>query len=72
MTKFILRLAINAIALYLAVLIVPGIDLRGSLQDADRHTGNERYQQQRCCQALLEFEVQSACIAWCSRAQTLV
>jgi len=31
MTKFILRLAINAIALYLAVMIVPGIDLRGSL-----------------------------------------
>src|SRR6185369_3919578 len=31
MTKFILRLAINAIALYLAVLILPGIDLRGSL-----------------------------------------
>src|SRR5260370_7960988 len=31
MTKFILRLAINAIALYLSVLIVPGIDLRGSL-----------------------------------------
>jgi len=30
MTRFILRLAINAIALYLAVLIVPGIDLRGS------------------------------------------
>jgi putative membrane protein len=28
MTKFILRLLINAIALYLAVLIVPGIDLR--------------------------------------------
>jgi len=27
MTKFILRLAINAIGLYLAVLIVPGIDL---------------------------------------------
>ena len=27
MTKFILRLAINAIALYLAVLIVPGIEL---------------------------------------------
>ncbi len=27
MTKFILRLAINAIALYLAVLIVPGIQL---------------------------------------------
>jgi putative membrane protein len=31
MTKFILRLAINAIALYLAVLIVPGIDLRDNL-----------------------------------------
>jgi putative membrane protein len=31
MTKFILRLAINAIALYLAVLMLPGIDLRGSL-----------------------------------------
>ena len=30
MTKFILRLAINAIALYLAVLILPGIDLRDS------------------------------------------
>ena len=27
MTKFILRLVINAIALYLAVLILPGIDL---------------------------------------------
>jgi putative membrane protein len=27
MTKFILRLAINAVALYLAVLIVPGIQL---------------------------------------------
>jgi putative membrane protein len=27
MTKFILRLAINAVALYLAVLILPGIDL---------------------------------------------
>ena len=27
MTKFILRLAINAIGLYLAVLILPGIDL---------------------------------------------
>jgi len=27
MTKFILRLLINAIALYLAVLIIPGIDL---------------------------------------------
>jgi hypothetical protein len=31
MTKFILRLAINAVALYLAVLIVPGIDFRSSL-----------------------------------------
>jgi putative membrane protein len=31
MTKFILRWAINAIALYLAVLILPGIDLRSSL-----------------------------------------
>jgi putative membrane protein len=31
MTKFILRLAINAIGLYLAVLIVPGIDLRDNL-----------------------------------------
>ena len=31
MTKFILRLAINAIALYLAVLILPGIDLRSNL-----------------------------------------
>jgi putative membrane protein len=30
MTKFILRLAINAIALYLAVLILPGIELRDS------------------------------------------
>ena len=30
MTKFILRLAINAIALYLAVLVLPGIDLRSS------------------------------------------
>src|SRR5512143_4377217 len=28
MTKFILRWAINAIALYLAVLLLPGIDLR--------------------------------------------
>lgn len=28
MTKFILRWVINAIALYLAVLILPGIDLR--------------------------------------------
>src|SRR5215211_3384996 len=31
MTKFILRWAVNAIALYLAVLIVPGIDLRSGL-----------------------------------------
>jgi putative membrane protein len=31
MTKFILRWAINAIALYLAVLILPGIDLRSGL-----------------------------------------
>ncbi|NJC96589.1 MAG: hypothetical protein C3F07_10975 [Anaerolineales bacterium] len=31
MTKFILRLAINAIALYMAVLIVPGLDLRDNL-----------------------------------------
>jgi len=31
MTKFILRLAINAIALYLAVLIVPGISLESAL-----------------------------------------
>ncbi len=31
MTKFILRLAINAIGLYLAVTIVPGIDLRDDL-----------------------------------------
>ena len=31
MTKFILRLLINAIALYLAVLIVPGIDLRSNM-----------------------------------------
>ena len=30
MTKFILRLAINAIALYLAVLVLPGIDLRSN------------------------------------------
>ncbi|MBK9924922.1 MAG: phage holin family protein [Anaerolineales bacterium] len=30
MTKFLLRLLINAIALYLAVLIVPGIDLMSS------------------------------------------
>jgi len=31
MTKFILRWAINAIGLYLAVLILPGIDLRSNL-----------------------------------------
>ena len=31
MTKFILRLAINAIALYLAILILPGIDLKSGL-----------------------------------------
>jgi putative membrane protein len=31
MTKFILRWVINAIALYLAVLILPGIDLRSGL-----------------------------------------
>src|ERR1044072_8759829 len=31
MTKFILRWAINAIALYLAVLTLPGIDLRSNL-----------------------------------------
>ena len=31
MTKFILRWAINAIALYLAVLILPGIDLASDL-----------------------------------------
>lgn len=31
MTKFILRWAINAIGLYLAVLLLPGIDLRGTL-----------------------------------------
>jgi putative membrane protein len=29
MTKFILRLAINAIALYLAVWVLPGLDLTG-------------------------------------------
>ena len=29
MTKFILRWAINAVAVYLAVLIVPGIEYRG-------------------------------------------
>jgi putative membrane protein len=31
MTKFILRLVINAIGLYLAVLILPGIDLRSNM-----------------------------------------
>lgn len=31
MTKFILRWAINAIALYLAILILPGIDLRSGM-----------------------------------------
>ena len=31
MTKFILRWAINAIGLYLAVLLLPGIDLRSNL-----------------------------------------
>jgi len=31
MTKFILRLLINAVALYLAVLIVPGISLKSDL-----------------------------------------
>ena len=31
MTKFILRLVINAVGLYLAVQILPGIDLRGNL-----------------------------------------
>jgi putative membrane protein len=31
MTKFILRLLINAVALYLAVLIVPGIELLSNL-----------------------------------------
>ena len=31
MTKFILRLSINAIALYLAVRFLPGIDLKSSL-----------------------------------------
>lgn len=31
MTKFILRMLINAIALYLAVLIVPGINLQSNM-----------------------------------------
>ena len=30
MTQFFFRWAINAVALYVAVLVVPGIDLRGS------------------------------------------
>jgi putative membrane protein len=30
MTKFLLRLAINAVALYAAVMLMPGIELRGS------------------------------------------
>ena len=30
MTKFIIRWAINAVALYVAVLIVPGIEYRGA------------------------------------------
>ena len=33
MTKFIIRWAINAVALYVAVLVVPGIALRGSWID---------------------------------------
>ena len=33
MTKFIIRWAINAVALYIAVLIVPGITLRGAWTD---------------------------------------
>jgi putative membrane protein len=33
MTKFIIRWAINAVALYVAVLIVPGIGLRGVWTD---------------------------------------
>jgi len=33
MTKFIIRWAINAVALYVAVLVVPGINLRGSWVD---------------------------------------
>ncbi|GAB4459785.1 MAG: phage holin family protein [Anaerolineales bacterium] len=31
MTRFILRLLINAVALYLAILIVPGLDLQSNL-----------------------------------------
>jgi putative membrane protein len=33
MTKFIIRWAINAVALYIAVLVVPGIALRGAWTD---------------------------------------
>ena len=33
MTKFIIRWAINAVALYVAVLVVPGIALRGTWVD---------------------------------------
>ncbi len=33
MTKFVFRWAINAVALYVAILIVPGIDLRGAWTD---------------------------------------
>ena len=33
MTKFFFRWGINAVALYVAILIVPGIDLRGSWMD---------------------------------------
>jgi putative membrane protein len=33
MTKFMIRWAINAVALYVAVLVVPGIALRGSWID---------------------------------------
>jgi putative membrane protein len=33
MTKFIIRWAINAVALYVAVLVVAGIDLRGTWVD---------------------------------------
>ena len=33
MTKFIIRWAINAVALYVAVLVVPGIALRGAWTD---------------------------------------
>ena len=31
MTKFLIRLGINAVALYLAVLLLPGLDLQGGL-----------------------------------------